>query len=251
MRILIVDELASADGKALLAFVRAQPQVEHVVGVDNPADALGVLRRRWADVLLVNTAITGAAGLRLTRSGQPPVVVFLAEEDHSAVAMSDAGAIATLRKPVRQDRLTTVLNMAATMLRGLHAGPSVAEAPDELPVLAVEGHRGTVFVERADVHIVEAHGNGVRLHTVAGTYELRMSLSALEEHWTGCGFLRVHRSYLLALDAVRQLRNDIIGAELIACTDAGEARVSRRNAARLRRALRDNQRSPARSRQHA
>jgi DNA-binding LytR/AlgR family response regulator len=60
-----------------------------------------------------------------------------------------------------------------------------------------------------------------------------MPISRLDEYWAPAGFVRVHRSFLVALDAVRELRSDSVGG-LLAHTDLGDVPVSRRHARELR-----------------
>ena len=91
----------------------------------------------------------------------------------------------------------------------------------------------TRYIRRADVRFVEAQGDYVRLHTRTGSHLVRMPISRLEEHWRGVGYVRVHRSYLLAVRAVQELRSDVSGG-LLAHTDAGDVPVSRRHARELR-----------------
>uniref|UniRef100_UPI00104148EC LytR/AlgR family response regulator transcription factor n=1 Tax=Actinomadura roseirufa TaxID=2094049 RepID=UPI00104148EC len=94
------------------------------------------------------------------------------------------------------------------------------------------------FVRRADVRYAEAHGDYARLYTPDGTHLVRVSLSALEEAWGDAGFVRIHRSHLVALAHVEEMV-----LESGRCTlRVGGARltVSRRNTGALRdRLVRD------------
>ena len=96
----------------------------------------------------------------------------------------------------------------------------------------------TRFVRRAEVRFAEAQGDYVRLHTRNGSHLVRIPISRLEEHWRGVGYVRVHRSYLLAVHAVQELRSDVSGG-LLAHTDVGDVPVSRRHARELRDRLLD------------
>ena len=107
---------------------------------------------------------------------------------------------------------------------------------DALAAVPVELAGRTRYVRRDDVRFVEAHGDYVRLHTPTGAHLVRIPISRLEEHWQHAGFSRVHRSYLLAVPAVRELRSDLSGG-LLAHTDVGDVPVSRRHARELREHL--------------
>ena len=118
------------------------------------------------------------------------------------------------------------------------AGAAPAPAVDELAAVPVELGGRTRFVRRADVRFAEAQGDYVRLHTHGGRHLVRIPISRLEEHWRGVGYVRVHRSFLLAVHAVQELRSDVSGG-LLAHTDVGDVPVSRRHARELRDRLLD------------
>jgi DNA-binding LytR/AlgR family response regulator len=121
------------------------------------------------------------------------------------------------------------------------APPTGAPEPavvDALAAVPVELAGRTRFVRRDDVRYVEAHGDYVRLHTPSGAHLVRIPISRLEEHWSHASFVRVHRSFLLAVPAVRELRSDLTGG-LLAHTDVGDVPVSRRHARELRERLLD------------
>jgi DNA-binding LytR/AlgR family response regulator len=105
-----------------------------------------------------------------------------------------------------------------------------------MAALPVEVDGRARYVRRADVQFVEAHGDHVRLHTRDGVHVVRMPISRLEEYWSESGFARVHRGFLVALGAVRELRSDSVGG-VLAHTDLGDVPVSRRHARELREQL--------------
>jgi len=137
-------------------------------------------------------------------------------------------------EPVSAERLAAAL---ARVRRFTTTDPAPAPAPvDALAAVPVELGGRTRYVRRDDVRFVEAQGDYVRLHTPSGAHLVRIPLSRLEEHWRPAGFSRVHRSYLLAVPAVRELRSDLSGG-LLAHTDVGDVPVSRRHARELREHL--------------
>jgi DNA-binding LytR/AlgR family response regulator len=105
----------------------------------------------------------------------------------------------------------------ATVPRARQAGPArpvvqpVGRAPEVLPhphdeTIAVELAGVTRFVQRSQVRFVEAQGDYARLHTATSSHLVRIPLATLEERWADAGFVRIHRSTLVALQHVEEIR---------------------------------------------
>jgi DNA-binding LytR/AlgR family response regulator len=73
-------------------------------------------------------------------------------------------------------------------------------------VIPVELAGRTRMVPRSTVRWVEAQGDYARLHTADGSHLVRVPLAVLEERWADAGFVRIHRSYLVALWLITELR---------------------------------------------
>ncbi|OLS97503.1 DNA-binding response regulator [Pseudonocardia sp. CNS-004] len=237
MRVLAVDDVAPALAE-LSRMLRESPDVADVVEAGDPITALRLIQAGPLDAVFLDISMPGMNGLELgsllARMTDPPVVVFVtAYEEHAASAYG-IGAVDYLLKPVSAERL------AAALARVRRFGAAETAAPpapvDALAAVPVELAGRTRFVRRDDVRFVEAHGDYVRLHTPSGAFLVRIPISRLEEHWQPAGFSRVHRSYLLAVPAVRELRSDLSGG-LLAHTDVGDVPVSRRHARELRELL--------------
>ena len=97
---------------------------------------------------------------------------------------------------------------------------------------------GTIkLVPRATVRYVEAQGDYARLHTNDGASHLvRIPLAQLEERWENAGFVRIHRSYLVALPLVTELRMTSNGYAVVIGSGEGakELPVSRRHTRELK-----------------
>lgn len=88
----------------------------------------------------------------------------------------------------------------------------------------------TKLVPRSSVRWVTAHGDYARLHTSEGSHLVRVPLSRLEDRWSEAGFVRIHRSFLVALPLVTELRMSSSGyvVRVGDGDDAAELPVSRR-----------------------
>lgn len=233
MKVLAVDDVAPALDE-LRRLLEESPGVDEVSTAGDALAALKLLRARSFDVVFLDVSMPVMDGMELAalvaRMTDPPVIVFVtAFEEHAAEAFG-VGALDYLLKPVSADRLAAALDRVRRFAG--HSAPTV----DALAAVPVELGGRTRFVRRDDVRYVEAQGDYVRLHTPSGAHLVRIPISRLEEHWRPSGFVRVHRSYLLAVAAVRELRSDIAGG-LLAHTDVGDVPVSRRHGRELRELL--------------
>jgi DNA-binding LytR/AlgR family response regulator len=241
LRVLAVDDVPPALNE-LCTLLREAPEVSEVVGAGDPLSALRMIQNGRFDAVFLDVAMPGLDGLELAsllaKLTEPPVIVFVTAYDKHAVAAYGIGAVDYLLKPVRAERLADALARVLRVVPGEPAETAIQPAalPDAMAALPVETAGRTRYVRRNEVHYVEAHGDYVRLHTHSGVHLVRMPISRLEEYWSPAGFIRVHRSFLVAVGAVRELRSDSVGG-LLAHTDVGDVPVSRRHARELRERL--------------
>lgn len=227
LRVLVVDdERPALDELAWL--LEHDERVGTVLTTDSAAEALRVLQEEQVDAVFMDIRMPGLTGLELarvlSRFRLPPPVVFVTAHDDHAVDAFELNAVDYVLKPVRQDRLEEAVR------RVVEAG---APAPaDDDGTIAVELGGITRFVSRSDVRYVEASGDYARLHTAEGSHLVRIPLSALEDEWRDAGFVRIHRSRLVALAHVAEVRME--GGRCSVVVGDEELAVSRRHTRELR-----------------
>ena len=231
IRVLVVDDEPPALDE--LSFLLGRDaRIDHVTTASSAAEALRVLQDGSLDAVFTDIRMPGLSGIELAgvlaRFRSPvPVVFITAHEDH-AVDAFDVDAVDYVLKPVRADRLAEAVRRveeAITAAGG--AGPSTGE--ESIPV---ELGGVTRFVSRADVLYAEAHGDYARLHTHEGSHLIRTPLSVLEGDWRDAGFVRIHRSLLVALAHVDEVRLD--AGRCSVSVGGQELTVSRRHTRELR-----------------
>jgi two-component system LytT family response regulator len=239
LRVLAVDDVGPALDE-LRRLLTGSPDVADVAVAGDPLTALRLIQAAPLDVVFLDISMPAMDGMELAtllaRMTDPPAVVFVtAYEEHAASAYR-IGAVDYLLKPVSAERLADALGRVRRFAVAGRDAPAAMAPVDALAAVPVELGGRTRYVRRDDVRFVEAQGDYVRLHTPSGAHLVRIPLSRLEEHWRHAGFSRVHRSYLLAVAAVRELRSDLSGG-LLAHTDVGDVPVSRRHSRELREHL--------------
>lgn len=229
LTVLVVDDERPALDE--LAFLLGRDdRVGSVTTCDSATEALRVLGEGGIDAVFLDVAMPGLTGLEvasvLSRFRERPKVVFVTAHMEHAVEAFDLRAVDYLLKPVREERLREAVR------RIVDTAPP---APDE-DTVPVELGGVTRFVNRSDVSFVEAHGDYARLHTSTGNHLVRMPLTTLEERWREAGFLRIHRSLLVSLAHVQEIRSD--GGRCSVLVDGQELQVSRRHTPALRELVR-------------
>ncbi|GAA1780378.1 LytTR family DNA-binding domain-containing protein [Nostocoides veronense] len=229
---LVVDDEAPA--RSELRYLLEQD--ERIAGVRVAAsgtDALRVLENEPVDVVFSDISMPGLDGMELARVlarfAHRPAVVFVTAHDQHAVDAFAISAVDYVMKPVRPERL------AEAVRRVVGAVAPAPESRDEDETIPVELGGITRFVSRRDIRYVQAHGDYVRLHTDTGSHLVRIPLNTLEERWAAAGFVRIHRSTLVSLKHVTQVRMDHGKASVrVGDTDLP---VSRRHMRELRQQL--------------
>jgi DNA-binding LytR/AlgR family response regulator len=214
-----------------------------VRAVSSATDALHHLNHERYDVVLLDIAMPGIDGLELARVvarfSHPPAIVFVTAHEEHALEAFDVGGTDYLLKPVTQQRLLTALRRVALPRRDDDLTEGV------LDTIPVETGTLTKMVAREDVAFVESSGDYVRLHLRDGVEHLvRLPMTTLEEHWREHGFARIHRSYLVSLRAIREVRT--AQGHTVVRVGTFDLPVSRRHSKELRdRLVRLARRSPA------
>jgi DNA-binding LytR/AlgR family response regulator len=236
LRLLAVDDEVHAL-EELAYLLRHDGRVEHVSTASDGVTALQDMVQMIGagdrlDGVFLDIRMPGIDGLDLARLvggfPSPPKLVFVTAHEECAVQAFDLEAVDYLLKPVRAERL-------AEAVRRLEAASAPAPEVAQDDVIPVELGGRTRFVPQQAVWYAEAKGDYVRLHTVDGSYLVRMSLAALERRWAEAGFIRVHRSTLVAARHVSELRFE--GGRVMLTVGTETLLVSRRHTRQVREQL--------------
>jgi DNA-binding LytR/AlgR family response regulator len=240
MRALVVDDEAPA--RSRMRRLLAELGGVDVVGeAHDGASALTAILALQPDVVLLDIRMPGIDGLTLAQTCRAlPPIIFCTGYDEHAVKAFEVNAVDYLLKPVRPERLAAAL--ARVRVAPANSGPAAQTLA--LTALAPPNATRVITSSRGEVKFFEAQH--ITRFWAAEKYTLFVAddeeqlteepLAALETRLAPLGFVRVHRSEVVQLRAVKALR-DTDGIAEVTLSDGQVARVSRRLLHSVRKSL--------------
>ncbi len=236
MNALLVDDerLARQELRRLLALHGDVTVVGEAVNAD---DAVVQLSDSSIDVVFLDIQMPGGSGFDvLERLDRVPLVVFTTAFDEYAVRAFEVNAFDYLMKPVRPERLASVLDKARSMLT------AAREARVERPRLSTErvflrdGERCWI-VQWAEIVLFEVEGNYARAYFGSNQPLIRASLNALEAKLDPAVFFRASRQHIVNLRFIESVETAPDDTYIIHLKNKSEVPVSRRQSRQLRESL--------------
>ena len=199
--------------------------------------ALPLALREQPDLVVLDVMMPGIDGwevLRRIRSSastaETPVLMLTAKTsvDDRVFGLA-SGADDYLTKPFALREFRARVDALLRRSRSSSMSPGIRRMP-------VAAERGVAFVDVTDIQYIEGMRNHCLIHTSEGEQPSRMSLGEVEER-AGERLMRVHRSYIVNLDAVRGCHWATKSAFVLSLGDGSEVPVSRTLVAEVRRRL--------------
>ncbi|OON70518.1 LytR/AlgR family response regulator transcription factor [Hymenobacter sp. CRA2] len=215
LRCLLVDDEPLAL-RLLAGYVERIPFLELVGTCRSALEAMEVLQREPVDVLFLDVQMPDLTGVDFVRTIRPnAAVVFTTAYKQYAVDGFDLDAVDYLIKPIPFDRFLKAATKVQERLQPLPApAPPPAPAPAPAPAeeyIFVKADYHTQRVTLRDIRYLEGLKDYVKIHTGAGKPLLTLnSLRAFEERLPATEFVRVHRSYIVALSWIDSIRKNRI-----------------------------------------
>jgi len=220
-RVVIVDDEPLAREGMRDAVTRAAVSgVEVAALCENGVIALDVIGRVQPEILLLDIAMPVLDGFamleQLEPESTPPAIIFVTAYDEYAVRAFESEAVDFLVKPVADTRVRAALERAVRRIaesralrNELRAIPTATETPPRyLQQLVIPERDRQLVVPVDDIDWIEGDTYYVRVHTHGRVRLFRERLSKLEDSLDPRRFHRTHRSALVRLDLIRELRAD-------------------------------------------
>lgn len=242
IRALIVDDekLAREGIRMMLA---KESDVDIVGESPDGTSAMRMITRLSPDLLFLDVRVPGLDGFEILERLQQasvPLVIFTTAYDKYAVKAFEARAVDYLLKPISPARLRDAVQRARSELErdsplpgptSLSVNPAPAATPHHHPPtlgrLVVKDRDRYLLLKASDVDWIQSAANYVQLHARGRSYMLRVTMNDLEHQLRGLNFARIHRSTIVNVDRLSEIRPSPHGDFHVILDNGTSLRLSR------------------------
>ncbi len=248
--ILVDDEKLAIQG--LMLRLEKFPDVEIIDTCLNGREAIRKIKTEKPDLVFCDIQMPGFDGFSVVKGVMeidPPLFVFVTAYSEHALKAFEANAVDYLLKPVEEDRLADALDRARTRIaekRGREEAEKLKNvlaevAPDAMDTMPDEAEpasrfeklinikdKGQIFrVDVDSIERIEAAGDYMVIYTADNSLILRETMKDLDRRLDPRVFQRVHRSWIVNLNQVRQVKPHTNGECFLVLESGADVKVSR------------------------
>jgi two-component system LytT family response regulator len=225
IRTLVVDDEPVARAR-VLSLLRDESDIEVIGECESGPQAISAIETTSPDLVFLDIQMPQMDGLALARTlGETmPAVVFVTAYDEYALRAFEVHALDYVLKPFSAERFKSALMHARQHLSQRRAG---APEPERRDRLVIKSSGRIYFVRTLEIDWCEAAGNYVRLHVGPQTHLVRGTMGYIEAQLDPKQFVRVHRSTIINVDRIQELRSSFNGEYIILLNDKTRLTLSR------------------------
>lgn len=207
MECLIVDDNKVA--RVLLRQLLEKAGEVNILGeCEDAIAAKHFLQNKSVDVLFLDIEMPGMTGFELLKMlPEKPLTILTTAKQGYAVEAFELNVVDYLVKPFSLSRVMLAVERAKELLSHKNVQLTRDTTSD---VLFVKDNKSIKKLDVNDVLFMEAKGDYVRIHVPGNSFVIHGSLKAIEEKFPAGRFLRVHRSYVVALNKIDYIEDRVV-----------------------------------------
>ena len=248
--IIVDDEKLAIQGLQLR--LEKFPDVEVIATCANGREAIRKIKTEKPDLVFLDIQMPGFDGFSVVNGVmeiEPPLFVFVTAYQEHAIRAFEANAVNYLMKPVDEDKLADTIDRVRSRMTEKRSAEEAEKLKDVLAEVAPEAmeqmpaeeetagryeklinvkDRGQIFrVDVDTIEHIEAAGDYMCIYTGDNSLILRETMKDLERRLDPRTFQRVHRSKIVNLNQVRQVKPHTNGECFLVLGSGAEVKVSR------------------------
>ena len=227
MKCLIVDDNKMAR-MALKQLVSQVQTLELVAECNNAMEAYNQLSNNPIDLIFLDIEMPEMSGIDLIKKlgAKKPLIIFTTAKTDYAVEAFELNVVDYLVKPITQARLVQAVEKAQEAMDSNKQEVKV----EEQGFVFVKDNGMLKRISIEDILFLEAMGDYVKVHTAPKFHVVHATLKSIEEKLPSIKFLRVHRSYIVAINKIDFIQEGTIaiGKTTIPVADTHKANLNKR-----------------------
>jgi DNA-binding LytR/AlgR family response regulator len=192
-------------------YINMVPGLKLVAKCANAMATMKILREHQIDILFIDIKMPGITGVEFIRSlKNPPAVIFTTAFPNYAIDGFDLDVVDYLLKPIPVDRFLKAVNKVfAKYNNAIHNPGSTIQNHPGKNFLFVKSDQRLIKLTYEDILFIEGLENYVRFHCRDKSIVSLSTMKSIEEILPVFPFLRIHRSYIVNLNKVDSVQNNI------------------------------------------
>lgn len=213
---------------ALKQLVSQVPGLELVAECTDAQDALDAFNTHSIDLVLLDIEMPDMTGIDLVHKlgNKRPLIIFTTAKTDYAVEAFELNVVDYLVKPITLPRLQQAIDKANEAVDSRKEDVKV----EEQGFVFVKDNGVLKRISIDDILFLEAMGDYVKVHTPQKFHVVHATLKSIEEKLPQSKFLRVHRSYIVAINKIDFIQEGMItiGKNNIPVADTHKANLNKR-----------------------
>jgi DNA-binding LytR/AlgR family response regulator len=206
--LVVDDEPIAREG--ILEYIRQIDYLNPVAQCKSAAEAASLLQKNKIDLLFIDIQMPKLSGIEFVKAlANPPLIIFTTAYSEYALEGFELDVVDYLLKPISFSRFLKSVDKAQSYLNARNKEVSITQ---DFFFIKCNGKIEKIIM--ADVIYIEAMSNYVIIHTRQKKYITYLTFSGIEEQLPAHLFVRIHKSYLVAISAIQT----IDGSEVITST---------------------------------
>ncbi len=212
IRCIIVDDEELA--RTLLDnYISRLPYLELTGSCKDPLEAMQLLQTQTVDLMFLDIQMPGLTGVEFLRIlPNKPAVIFTTAYSEYALEGYSLDVIDYLLKPFSFERFVKAVNKAVDLIQLKSAAqpPPVEKQEPEKDFLLVKSEHKIYRLKLNDILYIESMREYVAYYTPQGRIMALASLKSLEEELPADRFMRIHKSFIVALGKIETLEGNML-----------------------------------------
>ena len=200
--------------KKLVTYIKKIPYLELVAECRSAIEAQQVIDQQQVDAIFLDINMPGLNGLDFAKSMQDhskgPIMVFTTAYSEYAIEGYKANAVGYLLKPYSFDEFETAAQKVKDIMEIRHQSSAEVSADPNDNVIYVKSDYRIVRIDISSIRYIEAMSEYLRISCddKEKPVIVLLSMKKIEEHLPTSTFMRIHRSYIINLNKIREVKKN-------------------------------------------